>query len=38
MVSSLSNALLILVHCAQLIYMAAALRGKNKYLCRYYLY
>lgn len=27
MVSGLPNALLILVHCSQLIYMAAALRG-----------
>jgi hypothetical protein len=32
MVSGLPNALLILVHCAQLIYMAAALRRKSKYL------
>jgi hypothetical protein len=38
MISGLPNALFILVHCSQLIYMAAALQGKNKYLCRYYLY
>lgn len=38
MVSGLPNALLILVHCSQPIYMAAVLLGKSKYLCHHYLY
>jgi hypothetical protein len=38
MVSSLPNALLVLVHYSQLIYMAAALRRKSKYPCHHYLY